>query len=87
MSFNTGFEISTLDIETVLRQNATSVANADGKSFAGMSEHIFNEWIGDVQFGRIADAAMATGTDMDTQTEGAFAEIRIILVEEGILKH
>jgi hypothetical protein len=79
------FGISEVDIETVLQDNAAQVANADGRSFESMSETIYDDWT-DVEHNRIADAALKGGVAMDDQTNAAHAEIRTILVEQGVLK-
>lgn len=79
------FGITEVDIETVLQQNAAQVANADGQSFESMSEKIYDDWT-DIEHNRIADAALDGGVDMDDQTNAAHAEIRAILVEQGVLK-
>lgn len=86
MTMGTAFGISEDDIETVLRQNATQVASSGGIPFEQMAEHIFSEWAGGVEHGRIEDAALNGGVDMDEQTDAAHAEIRAILVEQGVLK-
>lgn len=79
------FGISEVDIETVLQDNAAQVANTGGQSFELMSEKIYDDWT-DVEHNRIADAALKGGAEMDDQTNAAHAEIRTILVEQGVLK-
>lgn len=79
------FEISEDDVANVLRQNAVQVADAGGRSFDQLAEKIFDDWDGgDI---RRIEAAALSGDDLDEQTDAAYAEIRVILVEQGILKH
>ena len=85
MNLTAAFGITEVDIETVLRNNAAQVANAAGQSFELMSEKIFDDWT-DIEHNRIANAALDGGVDMDDQTNAAHAEIRTILVEQGVLK-
>lgn len=85
MSLSTAFGITEDDITTVLRQNAAQVANTNGQKFEVMAEQLHNDWT-DVEFDRIADAALDGGLEMDEQTDAAHAEIRAILVEQGVLK-
>jgi hypothetical protein len=85
MNLTAAFGIAENDIETVLRNNAALVANTAGQSFEQMSEKIFDDWT-DIEHNRIADAALDGGVDMDDQTNAAHAEIRTILVEQGVLK-
>lgn len=80
----TAFEITEDDIENVLRANSLKVANTNGKSFAAMASELYGELV-DVDFGRIERAALASGVDLDAQTDGAYAAIRAILVERGVL--
>jgi hypothetical protein len=86
MSLSMAFGISETDVFVVLRQNAALVTNSEGKTFDQMADDIFDSWVGGVEPDRIAQAALDGGTDMDEQTTAAHAEIRAILVEEGILK-
>jgi hypothetical protein len=85
MTLAAAFGITEADIETVLQQNATQVANTDGQSFETMAEKIYDDWT-DIEHTRIADAALDGGIEMDDQTNAAHAEIRTILVEQGVLK-
>lgn len=86
MSLSMAFGISEQDVFNVLHDNAAMIANSDGKTIDQMSEDIFDGWVGGVEPDRIAQAALDGGNDMDSQTNAAYAEIRAILVEEGILK-
>lgn len=85
MSLSMAFGITEEDIATVLRQNAAQVANSNGVPFDIMGEQIFNDWT-DLEFDRVAKAALDGGVEMDDQVEAAYAEIRDILIEQGILK-
>lgn len=85
MSLSMAFEITEDDIETVLQQNATQVANTGGKSFEDMASQLHSDWVGS-ELDRIANAALDGGVEMDEQTDAAHAEIRAILVEQGVLK-
>lgn len=85
MSLSMAFGITEEDITTVLRQNAVQVANSNGVPFDIMGEQIFNDWT-DLEFDRVAKAALDGGVEMDDQVEAAYAEIRDILVEQGVLK-
>lgn len=85
MSLSMAFGITEEDITTVLRQNAAQVAKSNGVPFDIMGEQIFNDWT-DLEFDRVAKAALDGGVEMDDQVEAAYAEIRDILVEQGILK-
>lgn len=86
MDISMAFGITEEDICTVLLKNVSQVANSDGKSFEDMADAIFNNWCGGVEFDRIAGAALDGGTEMNDQTEAAHAEIREILLEQGVLK-
>lgn len=86
MSLSNAFEVSEDDIETVLSQNAAQVANTSGRSFEQMAVEIHDGWLGGGELDRIAGAALDGGTEMDEQTDAAHAEIRSILVEQGVLK-
>lgn len=93
MSLDQAFGITEEDVETVMQNNAVHVANSQGLSFEVMASTIFGDWSSDIH-DRIASAALAAdaepGADDEeilmTQTDAAHAEIRIILVEQGILK-
>lgn len=82
---NMAFGITEDDIQTVLSNNAVFVANSEGRSFEQMAEVLLNGWGGD-ELDRIENAALDGGIDMDEQTDAAHAEIRAILVEQGVLK-
>ncbi len=85
MSLSQAFGITEEDLAAVLRQNSLQVANTNGVSFDAMAETIFNDW-SDVEFDRVASAALDGGVEMDDQTSAAYSEIRSIFVEQGVLK-
>lgn len=78
---NFAFEITSTDVETVLRSNSLAVANTNGKSFASMAEELFE----DLDFFLIEDAALSGG-NLDQQTTYAYEEIARQLREKGILE-
>lgn len=80
----TAFEVTEDDIENVLRRHAVKVANTQGKSFALMANELYAD-LADVDFGRIERAALNAGVELSVQTEGAYAEIRDLLVDRGVL--
>ena len=67
------FEITVDDVMTVLDNNGVDVDY-------DLAEDIF-DMLTDEDFGRIESAALANGTDMDDQLDGALSEIRDILRE------
>lgn len=77
------FDIVEEDLETVLRDNAILIANADGLPISTLAERIYLGW--GPEFARIEKAALDSGVELDEQTVGAHAEIRKIFVEQGIL--
>lgn len=76
------FEITEDDICSVLRQNWALVGNTKGLAFEAMA----TELLGRLDHDRIASAALKGGVDLDDQVSAAHAEIRAILVEQGVLK-
>lgn len=82
---NMAFAITNEDIENVLRNNWAKVANTDGKTFEAMAEDVFADF-GDEDLARIENAALDSGTELDDQTDGAYAEIEKILIERGVLE-
>lgn len=79
------FGITEDDIESVLHANVLRVANSNGKNFAAMASEIYGEF-DEADFDRVAQAALDSGVEMDEQTEAAYAEIAVILMERGILE-
>lgn len=82
MSICAAFQITEEDIENVLQQYSMRVTDTQGKSFKTMAA----ELIGEIDHARVEEAALASGCDMNEQTQGAFVEIRKILVEIGVLE-
>ena len=78
----TAFQITNEDIENVLRNYSLRVTDTQGKSFETMAA----ELIGEIDCERIEKAALMSGSDLDEQTQGAYDEIKKILVELGILE-
>lgn len=84
---NTAFQITDEDICNVLRQNWSKVADTQGKSFATYAEQVFEDFSSE-DFFAIEAAALAGGDDiLEEQLPAAYAEIRRILVRDGILKN
>jgi predicted small metal-binding protein len=80
------FEITAEDIETVLRQNAVHVADSKGIPFSAYAEVIFDEMTSE-DFTCIENAALASGEDLiEEQLPAAYAALRVMLVEQGVLK-
>jgi hypothetical protein len=78
---NSAFQITEVDVETVLRRNSLAVADSKGKSFESMAAEIY----GDLDHDAI-EAAALYGSDMDEQTDYALAEIERQLRESGVLE-
>lgn len=85
MSF--GYEVTDEDVLTVLTNNLHKLqANPYNQSLRTMAEAAFEEMVGMGIVDTISTAAMDAGTELEVQTEAAYAEIRKFLVEEGLLK-
>ncbi len=78
----TAFQVTEEDIENVLQQYSLRVTDTQGKSFETMAAELIDE----IDHGRIEKAALKSGTELDVQTQGAFDEIKQILVELGVLE-
>ncbi|HEJ4407841.1 TPA: hypothetical protein SL557_000120 [Pseudomonas aeruginosa] len=76
------FQISSDDVENVLRSYSLRVANSNGQSFAHMAEELIDE----LDHERIERAALAASTDLNEQTSAAYEEIKKSLVELGVLE-
>lgn len=76
------FQVTEDDIENVLRNCSLRVADTQGKSFETMAE----ELIGEIDCARVEKVALMSGCDLDEQTQGAYGEIKKILVELGVLE-
>lgn len=75
------FEISEDDIANVLRTHWARIGNSDGKSFEHMASDLFES----IDHGKVEDAALEGGTEMDEQTDAAYEEIERQLVADGVL--
>lgn len=78
----TAFQITEEDIANVLHQHSMRVMNTRGESFETMASALIEE----IDHARIEKAALASGCELDHQTQGAFDEIKNILVEIGVLE-
>lgn len=78
----TAFQITDEDILNVLHQYSMRVTNTRGQSFETMASELIEE----IDHARIEKAALASGCELDQQTQGAFDEIKNILVEIGVLE-
>lgn len=81
----TAFGITAEDVCTVLELSADNVVDANARTVEMIAEDLFNE-LAASEFGRIEEAALNSGVELAEQLDGAYAEIRVILVERGILK-
>lgn len=79
------FEITPQDVENVLRANCAKISDARGRNLATMAEDIFDNWAAELS--QIEAVALNGGTELEDQTDAAYAEIHRILVEQGILTH
>ena len=77
----TAFQTSADDIELALRRHSLSVSDTQGQSFAQMAETLLME----IDCDRVEQAALAAGCCLETQTQAALTEIRLILTEQGVL--
>lgn len=78
----TAFQVTEEDIENVLRNYSLRVADTQGKSFETMAEELIDE----IDCARVEKAALMSGCDLNDQTQGAYDEIKKILVELGVLE-
>ena len=76
------FGITADDVENVLHSYALSVTNTSRKSFETMAAELIEE----IDHGRVEKAALESGCDFEEQTQGAYDEIKAILVEIGVLE-
>ena len=77
----TAFQITEEDISNVLHQHSMRVIDTRGQSFEMMASALIEE----IDHARIEKAALASGVELDQQTQGAFDEIHKILVELGVM--
>lgn len=75
------YEVTEEDILHVLQEFSLRVTDTKGKSFRAMAEELIEE----VDHDRVQKAALAAGNRIDAQTQGAFDEIKDILVELGAI--
>lgn len=78
----TAFQITEEDIENVLHDYSLRVTDTRGKSFEKMAAELIDE----INCARVEKAALDSGCDLDEQTQGAYDEIKKILVEMGVLE-
>jgi len=83
MSLQQAFGIGAEDIRNVLADNKHKLLNRNSNLSAN-AEDIFDN-MDDATLDRIAKAALNSGTEMDEQTEGAYDEIKKVLIEQGVL--
>lgn len=76
------FQITSDDVECVLRSYSLRVTDTKGQSFDQMAEELIDE----LDHERIEQAALAASTELDEQTAAAFEEIKKSLVELGVLE-
>lgn len=79
---NTAFEITVDDVESVLHSYTKRIINARGLSIDALAADVF----GEVDGGRVEKAALKASTDFDIQVSAAYEEIKVILVEVGVLE-
>lgn len=79
---HSAFAITTDDVESVLHTHTKRIINARGLSINALAADLFAE----VDAGRVEKAALDTSTDFDQKVSGAYAEIKDILVELGVLR-
>ncbi len=75
------FEVTPGDIENVLRNNKEILRTTNGMPLDAFAELLMDE----IDHDRIERAALDSGDDLDVQTEGAYSEIKEILIEDGVL--
>jgi hypothetical protein len=78
----TAFQITEDDIENVLRSYSLRVSNTQGKSFSEMAAELIDE----IDHDRVEMSALNSSTELEQQTQGAYEEIKNILVEIGVLE-
>ncbi|ELQ8317505.1 hypothetical protein R2571_006404 [Pseudomonas aeruginosa] len=76
------FQISTEDVENVLRSYSLRVTDTKGQSFERMAEELIDE----LDHERIEREALAASTELDEQTTAAYEAIKNNLVELGVLE-
>lgn len=81
MTRSCAYQVTVSDIENVLQMYSLRVTDTQGKSFETMAAELIDE----IDHDRVEAAALASGCDLDDQTQGAYDEIQMILVELGVL--
>lgn len=76
------FQITEEDVENVLSAYGLRVVDSKGKSFEALAA----ELVGEIDCARVEEAALNSGVTLEEQTQGAFEEIKDILVEMGVLE-
>lgn len=82
MNVITAFEMTSQDVENVLRDYAMRINDMRGMSFHDLAEDLMK----DIDAQRVAKAALRGGDDLDEQAIAAMDEIKKILVEIGVLE-
>lgn len=77
------FEITQEDVENVLRNHLENVVNPEGEPLEAVAKALFDQSA--IDFARVEKAALDSSCDLDEQTQGAYDEIKDILVEIGAL--
>lgn len=78
----TAFAITPDDVESVLHSHTHRIINARGLSIDALAVNVFDE----VDAARVEKAALDSSTNFDDQVNGAYGEIKDILVELGVLE-
>lgn len=78
---HTTFEFTHNDVESVLHSYTHRIINARGLSIDSLATELF----GELDASRVENAALAS-TEFDEQVNGAYEEIKDILVEVGVLE-
>lgn len=79
---STAFEITPDDVESVLHSYTPRMINTRGMPIAELAADLFDE----IDAERVQKSALNTSTDLAEQVTGAYAEIKDILVEIGVLE-
>jgi len=75
-------EITSDDVEHVLRSNSLKIANTDGKPFNLLAEEAFDT----LNFFKIENAMLAAGPDLDRQKAASRTEIEKQMQDSGIIE-
>jgi hypothetical protein len=77
----TAFQITSDDVENVLRNNSLRVTKSNGKTFAHMAEALIDL----LDHEQIEQAALDASTNLAEQTSAAYEQIKDNLEELGVL--